>query len=540
MQVLAVTADREYAFLSLVSEEGATLRGWFATDGLEIIGFAPTWPEMEETVTLAAPATEAFVLPEAHAAMLSVQIEGGVPLRHVERDAQGNEWVYVETAVQKKLAWVYLPASSLAGWQARTDERFRIAGNTPQLIYEKTLTSTGYSELMWATAPAQGQPGVVVSGRTDVKRGPIDTANGKRDAWILHLDEQGEVVQKMSTGGSEIDSFHCVQPYGTGYAVSGITRSTNKQFAGIWDAASCRSGAGGKLSSSNALIGVLDGEFKVKWLKSMGVPKGSYGYDMVLPAADGTLVGVGWSTAGSGSVLYDYGKQDFYLARFGPDGAVLGQSSYGTPTNDVPDSGILTADGGVLMVGKTYAGDTSNGYIVKFGADLQPQWTHQYGGPGDEWFDNIRELPDGTYLLSGYTDSASGAGLSRGSADFWAVRMDALGRVIWSLHYGGSGYEEVRGTTVLADGSIVLVGQTNSTDGDVRGYRRGQKGSDGWALCIDEQGQIIWSLCLGGTGKDYFNAAYQDASDGTLVLVGAKDNASDTQAKAWVVKLQLP
>ena len=61
-------------------------------------------------------------------------------------------------------------------------------------------------------------------------------------------------------------------------------------------------------------------------------------------------------------------------------------------------------------------------------------------------------MPDGTYLLSGYTDSATGSGASRGDADFWAVRVDALGRVIWSLHYGGSGYEDP------SDNTLVLVG----------------------------------------------------------------------------------
>ena len=59
--------------------------------------------------------------------------------------------------------------------------------------------------------------------------------------------------------------------------------------------------------------------------------------------------------------------------------------------------------------------------------------------------------------------------------------------------YGGSGDDNATDLAVSADGRIVLAGYTNSADGTLA--TRTKTGRSGWALCVDAQGNVLWSFC---------------------------------------------
>jgi Mg-chelatase subunit ChlD len=549
VNVYALDPLTGWYLVGVTGKDGIPLRGWADGKTLDIKGYVPEMQFIGGEYTLAEGSP--LYLAPSYSSRTADQVASGtvVELKHVERDRQGEEWAYVKTTLKNKDTWGYVPSRMLAGFQSIAPEGFRLGGDMPLKVYEKTFGENKYSEWMWASSPNDGDGGVVLSGRTSSTKGDITKALGGRDAWIMRLDEQGDVSKVLTTGGSEVDSYHCVLPTEKGYLVSGITRSLDKNFQGIWDTGYYLGTVPQKLSWSNALIGLLDESFEPVWLKSFGTGSGSYGFDMVLKLSDGSIAGVGWSTAGRGSVLSDHGKQDFYAVKMTQSGQVMAMNCFGGAMDDVPDGGVATPDGGMLMIGRTASshqgGGRYDGYALKLDASLAIEWEFSYGGNGEDTFDNVRMLTDGTYLITGFTNSATGtgAGTAKGGMDFWAMRIDQFGRPIWNLRYGGSGDEELRGTTLLEDGRLILVGDTTSQDGQVRGYQRagGKAAStDGWAVCINEMGKVIWQYCLGGTGNDYFNSAAIDPADGCLVLAGVKDKKNDENAKAWAVKIQLP
>ena len=59
--------------------------------------------------------------------------------------------------------------------------------------------------------------------------------------------------------------------------------------------------------------------------------------------------------------------------------------------------------------------------------------------------------------------------------------------------YGGSGHDQMSGGAVSTDGRIVVTGLTTSTDGTLSS--RTKSGHTGWALCVDAQGNVLWSFC---------------------------------------------
>lgn len=531
--VLAHDSASGYDLIVFPDEDGQACRGWVPEAAVSTDGYVPemVWLDMEAEL---AADTVARRPPYALAPEAGSWAAGQpVTVRHAERDIWDNEWLYVQPAGELNL--VYVPASSVKDWQVQTAGRYRLGYASAQYAWRTTFGG-GYTEVMWAIPQKDGS-GVILSGRTTSGKKPFGQNRGERDAFIAALDNRGAVEQAITAGGSGVDSYHCILASEDGYYVSGITRSNNGDFAGAWDASSTTGKTGKTAKRSNALIARLNEDFSIRWVKSFGSGDASYGFDMVIQLADGNIAGVGWMTSSSRGTMRGSGKQDFYVVKLSPDGEILNTACFGCGENDVPDSAVATPDGGLIMTGCTRGGGTADGLILVLDSRLNLVNQCVYGGSGEDIFDNVRALDDGTYLVTGFTDSPSGNGVgnSKGGMDFWAMNIDSLGRSVWARRYGGSGDEELCGTTILGDGTSLLLGYTTSDDGFVSGATGNSK--DAWAVCIDKNGRALWQYASGLTGDDSFNTATVDPWDGSYVLAGLCNNKSSDSARALVVKL---
>ncbi len=532
VQVLASDADASWYLCAIPDKDGKLTRGWVPAQVLKVDGYVPVLVQDPEKTFRVTETSDAMNAPaETSSSARTVKKGEKVTAIHAERDIEGREWAYVLLEGKKEQA-AWIPASSLDGWESVSPEGFRIGYALPTLVWQTTTGGKGFTEFMWAASQKDGS-GTVLSGRTSSSSGSIRAKYKNRDALALLLSPEGTIETSTVVGGTgDMDSFHCIVPVDDGFFVSGVTRSNDKDFAGIWDRETF-SGSTGKTSKrSSALIGKLNPDLSIDWLKSFGVGSKSYGFDMVVETADGMIAGSGWLTADSSFLLRGNGKQDFLIMKFDREGNLLDCNNYGGSDDDVPDSAVATGDGGLILVGSLGGVGHATGQIFVTDSALRQINRLTYGGSQDDTFDNIRDLGDGTYIVTGFTASYSS------SFDFWAMQIDAMGRMIWSKTYGGSGREEVCGTTVFPNGSILLVGSTTSTDGNVHGGTG--KGKDAWAVCIDPTGRILWQFTGSLAGDDYFNSAAIDPADGGIVLCGTCEYKSDKNAKGYAVKIMPP
>ena len=82
-------------------------------------------------------------------------------------------------------------------------------------------------------------------------------------------------------------------------------------------------------------------------------------------------------------------------------------------------------------------------------------WTRAIGGADSDWAEDVCEVADGCYGLSGTTGSFNSP------RDAYAVKVDPLGNIIWQFNYGDtSPYREDYGTraSALADTGMVATG----------------------------------------------------------------------------------
>lgn len=126
---------------------------------------------------------------------------------------------------------------------------------------------------------------------------------------------------------------------------------------------------------------------------------------------------------------------------------------------------------------------------------------------------------DGTFLLAGDTlASAPGNECPPESqqpyscSNAWAVKVDAAGRVLWEKAFGDSGQEGISAALPVPDGGFLAIGKTASA----------ARGLDVWIARLNDNGDIITQLAIGGAQNDSPRSAVATA-DGGLVVSGGTE-----------------
>ncbi|HNI45727.1 MAG TPA: hypothetical protein PK230_13580, partial [Chitinophagales bacterium] len=164
--------------------------------------------------------------------------------------------------------------------------------------------------------------------------------------------------------------------------------------------------------------------------------------------------------------------------------------------------------------------------VAKFSPDSDvPLWTSTLGGAGEEKAYDIVELPDGGVVAVGQSNSPDGdVGSLLGNYDAWIVRLDAAGELVWARVFGGSNTDIFNAVTMTPDNQLLVVGNTESTDGDLdtnKGYK------DVWVVKIAlENGDLLWQKTIGGSLNDVGNSVLL-GNDGATAYVGGYSSSND-------------
>ena len=139
-------------------------------------------------------------------------------------------------------------------------------------------------------------------------------------------------------------------------------------------------------------------------------------------------------------------------------------------------------------------------------------WNRTYGGPGFEWGSSVQVLGDGGYIIAGTTNS-----FGEGEFDFYLVRTDSEGNMLWNRTYGGPQFEEASSIQETSDGGYIIVGTISSLD---------PFSEDVYLVKTDPEGNILWNRIYGRFENeqgypilDYGNSV-QETSDGGYIIAG--------------------
>jgi len=148
-------------------------------------------------------------------------------------------------------------------------------------------------------------------------------------------------------------------------------------------------------------------------------------------------------------------------------------------------------------------------------------WEKVYGGPESEEIGGIVQLDDG-YALGG----SLGIDVPNGmDDDFWLIKTDLEGEIVWDKQFGGDGNEEATALAQTSDGGFVLAGYTGS---------KGAGGMDIWIIRTDTSGTLLWDKTFGGEGNDYA-FAIDVKPNGELVVLGHTESKGAGATDLWLI-----
>ena len=184
------------------------------------------------------------------------------------------------------------------------------------------------------------------------------------------------------------------------------------------------------------VVKVDAGGFK-QWDKSYGGSKGSR-LSSVIVTADGgfLLAGSSQGDAGNDKSENSRGGNDYWVVKINASGVKQWDKTLGSRF-DIMNAAIATPDGGYLLAGhslsdaggdksETQRGNFKDYWVIKINASGAKQWDKTLGGVNDDIPTSIAVMPDGGYLIGGYSDSIKSYDKSedsKGYNDFWLVKI---------------------------------------------------------------------------------------------------------------------
>jgi len=377
--------------------------------------------------------------------------------------------------------------------------------------------------------------GYIVVGITASNDGDVSNNHGESDYWVVKLNSKGDILWQKCLGGTSADwAYSGQQTSDNGYIVAGFTNSSNGDVSG-------------NHGSYDYWVVKLNSKGNILWQKCLGGKSADGAYSMQ-QTTDGDYLIAGQTTSNDGDVSGNHGLNDYWVVKLNSKGDTPWQKCLGGTSADWAYSGQQTSDGGYIVAGyaKSNNGNVSGNHgkedywVVKLDSEGGIQWKKCLGGTGRDIARSVQQTSDSGYIVAGYTSSNDGdVSGNHGSDDYWVVKLDSKGNILWQKCLGGSDQDVAGSVQQTSDKGYIVAGTTGSNDGDVSGNH----GSDDyWVLKLDSEGGIQWKKCLGGRWQDIAKSVQQTSDEGYIVAGFTTSHDGDVSGNHgsddyWVVKL---
>jgi uncharacterized repeat protein (TIGR01451 family) len=262
----------------------------------------------------------------------------------------------------------------------------------------------------------------------------------------------------------------------------------------------------------------------IRWQRTLG-DQNNNDYFFTIKTDDNAIITVG--------IEQSFGFEFYIVKKITKDGIIQWQKAIGTVYPALPIRGIsyvYNSDGSIVILFYSHSGEAVF-YVSKIDKNGNILWEGVVG-PDDSAPNQIIKSTTGGYLLTGNTGNNSAPGFhgTAGNSDAYLVKLSENGGVEWHKALGGTGLEGGtrrigKGKLVqTSDGSIFLLTETSSNNGDVTGNHGA---NDLWLVKLNSGGAVLWAKCFGGTG-DEISVDLKLSPSGELCLFGLSTSAELT------------
>lgn len=439
-----------------------------------------------------------------------------------------------------------------------------------KILWDKSLGGK-QSDYLTDALPTPDYGFLLAGSSVSVKAGAkLQSTHGDLDFWLWKMDEKGDQEWQKNFGGSSTDLLQSVA----------LTKEGGFILAGNSASPKSDDKKTPHLGNEDVWIIKLDPRGNELWQVTLG------GIDQdkvqqILPTKDGGYLVAGSSASqGRKKGLVDpkeeevipkegnhYGDLDYWVIKLSPKGKVEWQQTYGGSNTDDLRAVVATKDG-YLLAGYSNSPisgtksernrGTGDFWVIQIDEKGNEVWQRTLGGDQDDQLFAAIKTYDNHYVLGGNSNSGSSdektVSTQEGS-DFWLVKMDDTGKIIWQQSYNFGKTDILTSLIENEDHTLLLGGfalgefsvanKTKKSLGLGKNEPKAKKGTDDFiALKVDEKGEELWSRSIGSSGKEVLRKVVETRDGGYLMAGTSFSKATGDKTSTvgrndfWVVKLK--
>ncbi len=381
--------------------------------------------------------------------------------------------------------------------------------------------------------------GYIVAGETNSNDGNVSGNHGTNttDFWIVKLNSSGNIVWQKSLGGTLNERATDIkQTNDGGYIVAGFCQSTDGDVTI-------------NHGSEDYWVVKLNSSGNIQWQKSLGGSLKDWA-ECIQQTSDHGYIVAGKSNSTDGDITNNIGDMDYWVVKLDSTGKIQWQKSFGGTYVEIPFSLLQLNDGSYVIAGMSESVDVNvsgnhgwaDFWIIKIDSDGNLLWQKTLGGSLFEVAKSIKQTYDGGFIIAGMSESTDGnVTINHGKMDQWVVKTNSSGDIEWQNSFGGYENDYAFSVQPINDGYVVT-GYTESNDSNIIG-NHGLR--DIWLIKVNSNGNLEWQKTFGGTNDETAQSIIQ-TNDGNLIFIGNTSsyngNVSGNHGSIdyWVAKISLP
>ncbi len=257
------------------------------------------------------------------------------------------------------------------------------------------------------------------------------------DIFVVKFNDNGDKIWQRHFGGKGDDEAKGVTATADGgVVITGVTNSTPKGYDIYDDVFAMR----------------VDKKGNRVWYHTYGGKKYDFGNAITWVRGGGYVIAGGTESYGKG----DY---DDYIIKIDEQGKKMWEIAVGGENPDVANAITHTKDGGVVVVGTTgsYGSKHNDINVLRLDRTGKIKWHKIFGFKKKESGHGVCTTGDGGFMVAGSTES-----FGHGKHDFYLLKVNAAGTLLWNEVYGGEDKEIAYAITRTSDHGYVAVGDTDS------------------------------------------------------------------------------
>ncbi|MBK9413386.1 MAG: T9SS type A sorting domain-containing protein [Bacteroidetes bacterium] len=380
--------------------------------------------------------------------------------------------------------------------------------------------------------------GYVFVGTSQSNDHDVTGAHGGKDIMVMRCDSSGAILWSKLIGGTDTDEgSSIIATSDGGVAVCGFSASVDGDFTG-------------HIGSFNYDIVIIrmDSLGNILWIKNYGGTSEDRSYSFVETAEGGFMV-AGTTSSTDSMVSVHNGLSDIWVFKTDFSGSLIWEYSYGGSSVDWANSIFLTADQGAIIGGYTHSDDSiittyhggSDYWAVRIDSNGTVLWNQCFGGLGNDWGTGITQTSDGGFAMVGLSLSSDSLVTDhQGVRDSYVVKFSDTGVLQWHKSVGGTNYEDGYDIFEDLDGNLIVGGTSMSSDG----YYIGNFGWWDYSVVKLDMltGSKIWSATYGGSSADYAISIIPDGNGSYLIAGNSKSSDFNVDSNygdwdMWIAKL---